>query len=398
MGAHPKPMHRFAAGKFKHLSSVSGSGLMRAAVLHPNSSSLKIEKLRIPQPKANEVLIRNHSCGVCHTDLHVLKNEVPFPKPCVLGHEVSGEIVDFGPNTDPVVKKRLKIGQKVVSTFIMPCGSCYHCDQGHDDLCETFFEYNRGKGTLYDGTTRLYTPQSQPISMYSMGGLAEYCVSPWTGVYPLPPSVDHTDACVLGCAIFTAYGAVKNAGNVQAGESVAVIGAGGVGANCLQIARAFGATTIIAIDISDDKLSTMPALGATHIINALQENVEARIREITGGRGVDVAIEALGKPQTFSQTVAAVRDGGRAVMVGIAPVGEMASVEITRIVRRQIRIIGSYGARARTDMPAILRLVSAGLIDVSRSITRRYSLDDADEAYRALDQGQITGRAIIEIN
>jgi len=292
---------------------------------------------------------------------------------------------------------RLKVGQRVVSPFIMPCGACPYCVKGLEDLCETFFTFNRGKGTLYDGKTRLFRPDGTPIAMYSMAGLAEYSVIPSTAVFGLPDSVNPVDASILGCAIFTAYGAMKNAADMRAGENVAVIGTGGVGANCLQISRAFGGDKIIAIDIADDKLKAMKALGATHVINASKENVIDRIKEITNGRGVDIAVEALGRPETFKQTVEAVVDGGRAVMVGIAPAGVLAQVEITRIVRRQIRIIGSYGARARTDLPAILRLVEKGFIDVSSPITARYSLADSAKAYRDLDAHKITGRAVIDM-
>jgi len=184
---------------------------------------------------------------------------------------------------------------------------------------------------------------------------------------------------------------------MRPGESVAVIGTGGVGANCLQISRAFGADKIIAIDINDEKLAMMGKLGATHTINALKENVTERIRAITGGRGVDIAIEALGRPETFKQASEAVVDGGRAVMVGIAPMGVLAPVEITRLVRRQIKIIGSFGAKARTDLPAILRLVQKGAIDVSGTVTKTYTLAEAGQAYKDLDAGKITGRAIIQM-
>jgi len=376
-------------------------GTMKAMVLteaHEKNFKMSLEDLKIPEPKAGEVLIKNRACGVCHTDLHVMKKEVGFPIPCVLGHETAGEIVDFGPGTDAVTRERLKVGQKVASPFIMPCGTCHYCVRGKEDLCETFFKFNRLSGTLYDGTTRLYRPDGTKIAMYSMAGLAEYSVVPSTAVYGIPDGVPYVESSIMGCAIFTAYGAMKNAADMRAGETVAVVGTGGVGANCLQIARAFGAEQIIAIDISDDKLKAMKPLGATHTINAKKENVIDRLKEITGGRGVDIAVEALGRPETFKQCVDAVVDGGKAVMVGIAPAGVFAPVEITRLVRRQIKIIGSYGAKARADMPAILRLVQRGFIDVKSPITARYSLKDSAQAYRDLDAHKITGRAIIDMH
>jgi len=363
---------------------------VKAAVLRGVGERLRIEEIPRPEPRAGEVLVKVRACGVCHTDLHVVKGEVAFPMPCVLGHEISGEVAVLGAGVSG-----LAVGQAVVSSFIMPCGTCYHCVRGRDDLCETFFDYNRLRGTLYDGETRLRDSAGAPLAMYSMAGLAEYAVVPATDVFPLPGGVAPEEAAILGCAVFTAYGAIRNGADLRAGESVAVVATGGVGSNLLQVARAFGAAPIIAIDVREDKLVAARELGATHAVNAAREDAVAAVREITAGRGVDVAFEALGRPQTFEQAVSLVRDGGRAVMVGIAPAGVTASLEITRLVRRGIRIVGSYGARTRTDLPAVLNLASRGAIDLGRVVTRRYPLDEVDAAYTALNRGEIVGRAIV---
>lgn len=344
----------------------------------------------MPEPRAGEALIKVAACGVCHTDLHVIKDEVKFPTPCVLGHEISGVVADLGPGV-----KGLQAGDPVASSFIMPCGTCHYCVRGEEDLCETFFEYNRLRGTLYDGETRLFRQDGSPVWMYSQGGLAEYCVVPATDVFPLPEGLPLKDSAIVGCAVFTAYGAVRNAADLRCGESVVVVATGGVGSNIIQIARAFGAGPIIAIDIADEKLKAARELGATDTINSRTEDVVARVKEITG-RGADVAFEALGRPETFKTAIQVLRDGGRAVMAGIAATGITADVDITRVVRRKIQIRGSYGGRARTDMPAVLGLAARGLIDISRPITRRYTLDKADEAYKTLDRGEIVGRALIE--
>src|SRR5439155_18338720 len=182
---------------------------------------------------------------------------------------------------------------------------------------------------------------------------------------------------------------------LRGGESVALVATGGVGSNVLQIARAFGAAPNIAIDIRNDKLAAARELGATHTINGRTEAVVDRVRAITGGRGVDVAFEVLGRSETFEQALGIVRDGGRAIMVGIAPAGVTAPVEITRLVRRGIRIVGSYGARTRTDLPEVIALACNGAIDVARSVTRRYPLSRAGDAYAALNNGEIVGRAIV---
>ncbi|HZJ08332.1 MAG TPA: zinc-binding dehydrogenase, partial [Trueperaceae bacterium] len=157
----------------------------------------------------------------------------------------------------------------------------------------------------------------------------------------------------------------------------------------------FGAMPIIAVDVSDAKLEAARGLGATHVVNSRKENAVERIRAITGGRGVDVSFEALGRPETFASALDSVRDGGRAVMVGIAPAGVTAPIEITRLVRRKIAVTGSYGGRTRTDMPAVVSLAKQGLVDVRAPITRRYPLEEAEDAYQALNAGEIVGRAII---
>ncbi|KAK3233297.1 hypothetical protein CYMTET_56396 [Cymbomonas tetramitiformis] len=368
---------------------------MSAAVLQPDGT-MEVETLRLPQPQAGEVLLKTKACGVCHTDLHVIKSEVPFPKPAVMGHEVSGEVVSVGEGSSDQLKQALPVGRKAVGAFIMPCTSCYFCDRGQEEMCEKFFEYNRGKGQLYDGTTRLYRQDGTPVAMYSMGGMAEYCVIPSSAVSPLQENVPYEEAAILGCALFTAYGALKNSGKFSFGETLAVIGTGGIGSSCIQIAKGLGAASIIAVDVCDEKLSKMTSLGATHTVNSKTVDPVMAIKEITGGRGVDVAVEAIGLPSTFETATLAVRDGGRAVMVGIAPVGMTANVNITHVVRRQVAIQGSYGARASTDLPALMKLVSDGHLDVVSPITKRFNLSEAGAAYQMLNEGKIIGRGLVE--
>lgn len=366
---------------------------MKAVVLSEIGGRLALEELPRPRPRAGEVLLKVVACGVCHTDLHVIKGEVAFPLPCVLGHEISGVVEEIAPDV-----KALRPGDTVVCSFIMPCGVCHHCVRGRDDLCETFFAMNRLKGTLYDGESRLRRPDGSPLAMYSMGGLAEYAVVPATDVFAAPAGTPLTDACILGCAMMTAYGALKNQAKVQPNEAVAVVGTGGVGSNVIQLARVFGASQIIAVDIRDDKLEAARELGATHVVNAAQGDPVAQVNALTGGRGVDVAIEALGRPQTVENAFMMTRDGGRMVVIGIAPGTATARIEITRLVRRGISIMGSYGSRVRTDMPDVVALAARGHISASRPITRRYRLEQADEAYAALNRGEIVGRAIVTMS
>jgi succinate semialdehyde reductase (NADPH) len=363
---------------------------VRAAVLHEVGRPIRLEEIARPVPKAGEVLVQVVATGVCHTDLHVVKGEVAFPKPCVLGHEMSGIVAGLGDGVGSVA-----VGDRVVSPFIMPCGTCAFCARGEEDLCATFFAENRLKGTLYDGTSRLAFDDGRPIAMYSMAGFAEYSVVPATAVFRVPDEVDLAPAAVIGCALFTAFGLLRHAAALRAGETVAVVGTGGVGSAAIQLAHVFGASRIIAVDIREDKLAAARAVGATDVVNAAESDVGEAVRALTGGEGVDVALEAFGHPATFASALGAVRDGGRVALAGIAPAGVEASFEITRLVRRKIQVLGSYGGRARSDMPQLLALARAGRIDPGRFVTRRYRLDETAEAFAALDRGDIVGRAIV---
>lgn len=196
---------------------------MRAAVLRDIERGLEIREVCTPRPRVGEVLVRVSACGLCHSDLHVLGGAIAFPLPCVLGHEVAGEIVELGPGVEHT---GLVVGQRVAGAFLMPCGQCSACAEGRDDLCGPFFAMNRLRGTLYDGETRLSALDGSPIAMYSMGGLAEYCVIPATSVAPVPEVIDPVAGAILGCAAMTAYGAVRRGADLRYGESVAVVATG----------------------------------------------------------------------------------------------------------------------------------------------------------------------------
>jgi S-(hydroxymethyl)glutathione dehydrogenase/alcohol dehydrogenase len=363
---------------------------MKAAVLQSAGSPVALEELPRPRPRAEEVLVKVAACGICHSDLHVAKGELKFPTPCVLGHEISGVVEETGPGV-----RGFERGDRIVSSFILPCGKCVSCARGRDDLCEPFFAMNRGKGTLFDGETRLFRQDGTPLAMYSMGGLAEYAVVPATDVFRVPAHLPLPEACILGCAVMTAYGAVKHQAEVRPGDTVAVVGVGGVGTNVVQLSRLFGAAEVIAVDVRDDKLEEVRKLGATQTVNAARQDPVEEVRSRTGGRGADVAIEALGRPETILNAFLMTRDGGRTVVIGLGAGQAAASIEVTRLVRRSIRLTGSYGCRVRTDMPEIVALAARGLIDLSKPISRRYGLHECAQAYQALGRGEIVGRAIV---
>ncbi len=195
----------------------------------------------------------------------------------------------------------------------------------------------------------------------------------------------------------TAYGAVKNQANLRASESVAVIGVGGVGSSIVQMTRIFGAAQIIAVDVKDDKLEAARRLGATEVVNAAKEETSARILKLSGGRGVDVAFEATGRPETYVNAINSVKSGGRVVGVGLSSSTTVIPVEVNRFVRRGVRLLGSYGASPRQDMPELLTLVEKGVLDAKRSVTAKYKLEGVNDALDTLDRGETLGRSVLEL-
>ncbi|GGO96637.1 zinc-binding dehydrogenase [Actinomyces gaoshouyii] len=368
---------------------------MRAAVLRDTAKGLEVETLRTPRPKAGEVLIKVAACGLCHSDLHVIGGAIAFPLPAVLGHEVTGTIVEVGPGNEHT---GLVVGQNVAGGFLMPCGQCDACAEGRDELCGPFFELNRLKGVLYDGATRLATPEGESVAMYSMGGLAEYAVVPSTSVAVVPDSIDMVPAAILGCAAMTGYGAVRRGADLRFGETVAVVATGGVGTNIVQIARAFGASQVIAIDVSDDKLAPMVGYGATAVVNAATHDAREEVLKLTGGKGVDVAFEALGIPATWTTALDVLADGGRMVPIGLGAGVQTAGVEINRTVRRSQRILGSYGARTRQDLPAVVDLAARGVINYKDVVSQCFPLQEAGAGYEALRNRRIQGRAVVDMS
>ena len=368
---------------------------MRAAVLRDHDEGLRVETIRTPRPKAGEVLIKVAACGLCHSDLHVIGGAIAFPLPAVLGHEVTGTVVELGPGNEHT---GLEVGDNVAGGFLMPCGQCEACAAGRDELCGPFFDLNRLKGLLYDGTTRLAALDGEPIHMYSMGGLAEYAVIPSTSVAVAPDDIDLVPAAILGCAAMTGYGAVRRGADLRFGETVAVVATGGVGTNIVQIARAFGASQVIAIDVDDDKLAPMLDYGATAVVNSVTRNAREEVLKLTNGKGVDVAFEALGIPATWTTALDVLADGGRMVPIGLGAGVQTAGVEINRTVRRSQSILGSYGARTRQDLPAVVDLAARGVINYKDVVSRRLPLAEAGAGYEALRNREIQGRAVVDMS
>jgi S-(hydroxymethyl)glutathione dehydrogenase/alcohol dehydrogenase len=360
-------------------------------VVRSAGAAFAVEELRRPVPGPGEVLVKIVACGVCHTDLHVQDGSLTFRFPATLGHEVSGTVEEVGDGVEHVVP-----GDPVVGAFIMPCGRCRMCTAEREEICETFLAVNRRNGTLYDGTTRLYDADGDPVWMYSMGGLAEYAVLPALAVAPLPTGVPLAECAILGCAFLTAYGALVHVGGLGRGASVVVLGAGGVGLSTIATAKALGAGSVIAVDLTPERLAAAVELGATATVNASDGDPVAATLELTGG-GADIVVEAVGHPLTVHQATGMTGAGGRCVLVGIAPSGVTAEFEITQLVRRKVQVLGSMGGRPLPDLTDLGTLVAEGSLDPGALITRRFSLEEAGTAYRLLGEGQILGRALIEM-
>jgi succinate semialdehyde reductase (NADPH) len=361
---------------------------MKAAILYKYNEPLVIEdNIYIDSPKQGEVKIRVIATGLCHSDVNVFEGKTPVEPPVIAGHEISGIVEEVGDKVD-----NLKVGDKVVSAFIHPCGKCKNCITGNENLCEVFAR-NRLKGTLLDGTTRLHFKDGRPIRFFLGGGFAEYAVVPYTALTKVPDDVDLRKVAVLGCAGLTAYGAVNSA-KIEAGESVAVIGVGGVGLSIIQLLKAIGAGRIIAVGTKKWKLEKALELGATDTINSKETEVTKAIKEITGG-GPDVVIEAGGTQETIRMAIDSVRIGGRVVLVGLPPTTAEIPLRIASIVRNGIKIIGNYGGRPRIDMPRLIELVKLGKYDPSSLITGTFKLEEINEAVKLLQEGDAIRSLIV---
>jgi succinate semialdehyde reductase (NADPH) len=360
---------------------------MRAAVLFNYKEPLKIEDVEIQEPKENEVLIEIKATGMCHSDVNVFVGATPVPTPVVAGHEISGIVKKVGKNVT-----RVKEGDKVISAFIHPCGKCRNCISGRENLCETFASV-RLKGVMFDGTSRLRLKDGRQVQTFLGGGFAEYAIVHENALTVVPPDVELERVATLGCAGITAYGAVNSA-KIEPGESVAVVGVGGVGLSVIQLLKASGAGRIIALGTKKWKLEKAMELGATDYINTKETDPVKALKEMTGG-GPDVIIEAAGTQETVQMAVDGVRIGGRVILVGLPPVSAQIPLRIAYIVRNGITIIGNYGGRPRIDMPRLLELVRQGKYDPSKLVTGKFKLEEINEAVKLLEEGEAIRSLIV---
>lgn len=371
---------------------------MLAAIASDLSGQLNIAELAIPQPKEGEALVRIMGSGVCHSDLHVLKNEVSFPRPAVLGHEVMGqiiEVVDYSQRYPDI-----RIGKFVVSSFIMPCNQCPKCVSGQTNICSVFFSENRLKGNMLDGTKRLFDQDGSEIASYSMAGFAEYSVIPLSALVVLDGDKASADWCVLGCAGVTAYSSVsrtlryRNSSNATS-NSAAIIGLGGVGLFMVLFCKLLGLKEIIAIDLDATKLALAKEIGATKIVNSLNKNA-SNIKDELNMSGVDLVFEAVGLSNTLEVGVEILNEGGVVTAVGIASHGTKAAIEVTPLVRREFTLRGSFGGTVKQDLRAVVDLAETDQIPLHKLVTQRYPLTSINQAFQNLSERKTLGRSIID--
>ena len=359
-----------------------------AAVLYDVHKPYSVETVELDPPKRGEVLIKVGAAGVCRSDLHFQKGEATIALPAVLGHEGAGTVERVGEGVTMV-----KPGDRVILSFVPNCGHCHSCESGRPHLCD---EHARTTGKLFDNTSRLHTRAGQDCAhMGKVACFAEYAVVPEMGCVPAPAALDFPQLALIGCSVTTGVGAAVFNARVQPGDSVVVIGCGGVGLNVLQGARLAGATTLVAVDVKDAALAFARKFGATHVVNARTEDAVARVLALTGG-GARFAFEAYGSGATTRMAVDMLRKRGTAVIVGIAPAGDTAAIEPVVLTRGEKTITGTYygSAHPRQDMPRIADWVERGLLDVASLVTRRYPLAEINRAYEDIDTDAV-GRGVL---
>lgn len=363
---------------------------MKAAVFYEPNKPLVIEEVQVDPPKEGEILVKMAAAGVCHSDHHAMTGEMPITTPVILGHEGSGIVEEVGPGVTS-----LKPGDHVVSVWRYACGTCEYCLIARPQLCPTSARM-RTNASLSDGTRRFKIGDTEIGHHLGVSTFAEYSVMSEKSALKIRDDMPLDMAAVVSCAVITGVGAVINGAQARPGESVAIFGSGGIGLNAIQGAQLAGADPIIAVDVMQNKLEMAKKFGATHLVNASDEDPVERIREITGGQGAHHAIEAIGNTEVTTQCFNAVRRGGTAVMIGITSPTSTAAIPTLDLVTQEKRLVGSlYGSSVpRLMVPRLIELYMAGKLNLDDLLTRSYPLDQINEAYDALLRGEVA-RSVI---
>lgn len=352
-----------------------------APVLFRANEPMQLLELELDDPGPGEVRVTMVASGVCHSCLHAYDGtHTGAPMPIVLGDEGSGVVESVGSGVD-----NLSPGDHVVISWAPGCGLCRYCGAGYPGLCVK----TAAAGLMGDGSTRFHLNDGSDVYHYGPATYGSSIVVDAAAAVPIRRDFPLDLAALIGCSVTTGFGAVVNTADVRAGQAVAVIGCGGVGLNAVQGALVAGAHPIIGIDVMPSKLEYARQFGATHTINAAESDVEAEIRRLTGD-GVDAAIVAVGSERAMEQGLRICRKRGVCVLVGVPASGSHLSIDPRLLVAGERRLVGSrYGSgNPHIEFPKMIDLAMAGKLKIEELVTKRYGLDEADEAFRALAAGE----------
>jgi S-(hydroxymethyl)glutathione dehydrogenase/alcohol dehydrogenase len=331
---------------------------------------------------AGKVKVRIHATGVCHSDLSAMNGTIPVAVPAVLGHEGAGEVIEVGPGVSG-----LSEGDHVVICWSPQCGYCKDCTNGQPQLCMSYMINTFTDAHFLMGETPTF-------GMAGAGTFAEEMVVLEQGAIQIDKDIPYDVASLVGCGVMTGVGAVINAGKVEPGSSVLVIGCGGVGISAIQGARLSGASTILAVDMVDRKLEWAKQFGATHAVTPA--DLPGAIQELTGGAGFDYGFEVVGRSDTIKAAYDATRRGGTTVVVGVGRAEDMLQLSAFDLFYNEKNLKGSYygSANIKRDFPRLLSLWRAGRLDLEGMITRRLGIGDINEAFGAMQAGEVIRQVI----
>jgi len=357
----------------------------RAAVLTGFQQPLEIQDVTNLPPGPHDVVVRIEASGVCHSDLSVQNGSVPLPPPLVLGHEGAGVVEEVGAEVTRVTK-----GQTVIAAFIPNCGTCFFCLHGQAELCQQSLP-----GIF---TPRFARSDGTPlIAFMGLGTFSDGMTVSEFAVVPVNTDVPAEQLALIGCGVTTGVGAALNTAKVTPGATVAVVGCGGVGQSVIQGAHIAGASEIYAVDPVEMKRKTAEQLGATHGIDPSAGDPVAQVQQLTEGRGADFAFEALGRPETILQAWQMTRNGGTCTIVGMARSDAQVTFPAFELMSTERRLLGCvYGsAQVRRDFPRLVKLVENGRLDLETMVTRTIKLDDVNDAFRAMEAGEVIRSVIV---
>jgi S-(hydroxymethyl)glutathione dehydrogenase/alcohol dehydrogenase len=360
---------------------------VKAAVLNQIGANFDIEDVDVDTPAGHEVLVEVRASGLCHSDLHLAHGDYGIPLPAVFGHELAGLVVDVGEAV-----RDFRRGDRVVGSLLQTCGACSRCISGRTWMCL------RPEATLRNpqAAPRLRNSAGALAQVFGVAAFAELALVHENQLAPIPADVPFAPASLLGCGVLTGAGAVINTAGVRVGETVAVIGVGGVGLNAIWAARHSGASRVIAIDTQSGKAAIAKTFGATDFVDARQSDAVAEVRALTGD-GVDHAFEVVGSNDTLRQATAMTRKGGGMYVVGLPRPGTELCVDVrSQLIRRQISITGVYmgSTNMRRDIPMYAELYLRGQMNLDELVSQEISIDQINDAYRDLAGGHIA-RSVI---